>query len=229
RYFADYTCQLSREEPTGYPEVDQETAHIDQRGDECSGGRGGVEAQSAQYERQHRPDEGGAPDDAEQGSSEGNGEEDGIRVVGLADQACDPHAADAEHGEEQAEDEPDAELAAHDAPPIAQSDLADGHGADDQCGRLGAGVAAAGDPERHEDGESLDGRDEVLEPADGGSGQHAAEEEDDEPGCALADEIEETDAEVGLVECLEAAVLVDVLGGFFLDDVDDVVDGDDTL
>src|SRR5690606_25031442 len=78
-------------------------------------------------------------------------------------------------------------------------------------------------------GESLDGRDEVLEPADGGSGQHAAEEEDDEPGCALADEIEETDAEVGLVECLEAAVLVDVLGGFFLDDVDDVVDGDDTL
>src|SRR5690606_12647253 len=90
-------------------------------------------------------------------------------------------------------------------------------------------VTSAGNDERHEDGQALDGRHEVLESSDGGGGEHAAEKQDDEPGCALADEVGKADAEVGCVERLEAAVLVDVLGGFFLDDVDDVVDGDDTL
>ena len=39
----------------------------------------------------------------------------------------------------------------------------------------------------------------------------------------------EAHLEVGRVERLDAAELLDVLGGLLLDDVDDVVDGDDAL
>ena len=45
------------------------------------------------------------------------------------------------------------QLAAHHPPPVLEPDFAQGEGADDQCGRLRARVAAAGDDQRDEQGE----------------------------------------------------------------------------
>src|SRR5690606_39857434 len=113
------------------------------------------------------------------------GEEDGVGVIGLADQARDPDAGEGKKAEGQAKHEADGEFPSYHAPPVAQPHLARGHGANDEGGGLRAGVAAARDDEGHEDGESADGGDEDLEAADGGGSEDAAEEEDDQPGRPL--------------------------------------------
>ena len=62
-----------------------------------------------------------------------------------------------------------------------------------------------------------------------GGGEHLADEQHREPADALAHHVDQRDLEVGGVEGFGTADLLDVLGRLFLDDVDDVVDGDDAL
>ena len=122
------------------------------------------------------------------------------------------------------------ELAPDDAPPVAQPDLAERHRADDQRRRLRARVAAARDDERDEEREHDRARDLVLEvrPSRVAVSISPTNSADSQPARFGASSPKPT-LEVGRVEGLHAAELLDVLGGLFLHDVDDVVDGDDAL
>ena len=122
---------------------------------------------------------------------------------------------------------PHAELAEQDAPPVARLDLAEREAADDQRRRLRARVAARRDEERHVEQRALHGLHDGVVVAKRGLREELLDEEDDEPAGALLDEREEARLEVGHVERLDGADLLDVLGLLLDEDVDDVVDRDD--
>lgn len=152
-----------------------------------------------------------------------------VGTVEVPDRLPEHDAGITDDGEEGAEDEARADLALHDLPPVAEADFADGHGADDQGRGLGAGVAAAADDERDEEGEDDGAGDLFFEVAHGAGGEHFADEEDAKPAATLLHHAPEAGLEVGGVERGHAADLLNVLAGFFGDDVDDVIDGDDAF
>src|SRR5690606_30500586 len=106
----------------------------------------GVEAYASQEEGEHGAGEGAEEDDAEQAECHGQAHEDD----GFAAEACDvageePDADEADGAEDGAESEAGGDLAAGDAPPVAEADLVHGHGTDDEGGGLRTGIAAARD------------------------------------------------------------------------------------
>ena len=68
----------------------------------------------------------------------------------------------------------------------------------------------------------------VLEEAHGRGREHFADEENDEPGRALANHRRQRRAHVGLVEGLETAELLEIAGRLFLGDVEHIVEGHDS-
>ena len=93
--------------------------------------------------------------------------------------------------------------------------------------RARSGVSAAGNDQGDEEGEDDGLGDFGFEIAHGGGGEHFAEEEDDEPDGAFADERHDGSFGVGGVEGFDTAEFLHVLCGGLFGDVEDVVDGDD--
>ena len=91
----------------------------------------------------------------------------------------DPQEAD--RAEDRPEHEAGGDLAAQDRPPVAELDLAQGQGPDDQGRGLRARVAPAGDDQRDEQRQDDGLRDLLLEVAHRRRREHLAEEEDDQP------------------------------------------------
>ena len=97
--------------------------------------------------------------------------------------------------------------------------------ADDDRERLRRGVAPHAGDDRHEDGERRHDADRALEELDDGGGDERRGEIDDEPRQPLAQRLDRRREDA--VVARETGEPVDVLGRLVLDDVDDVVDGDD--
>ena len=98
---------------------------------------------------------------------------------------------------------------------------------DDERRGLRPRVAAGRDEERDVVARPLDGLEDGVVVAQRRLREELLDEEDDEPHAALPDELEEAGPEVGQIEWLDAADLLQVLGLLLRQDVDDVVDGDD--
>ena len=112
------------------------------------------------------------------------------------------HADDAQDAPER---EPGGQLAEGHTPPVAQAELPQRERADDQRGRLRAGVAARADDQRDEEREHDGSRDLALEVAHRRGRQHLAEKQRREPARALPDHAGEGDLRVRLLERLETA------------------------
>src|SRR5207237_7199185 len=111
----------------------------------------------------------------------------------------------------------------------AQPELPERERAHDERGRLRARVPAAADDERHEERQDDGAGDLALEAAHGRRRQHLADEERREPARPLAYHAPEAGLQIGGVQGLHAAELLDVLGRLLLDAVADVVYGADAL
>src|SRR5262249_38148957 len=131
-------------------EIDHETGHVDEGGDEGSGGGGWVEAQSFEQEGQHRTGQGSPDDDPDEGGAHGQTDQQPVRAVGRGHGGPGGDPCESDGTEDGSQQDPGQDLAAHHAPPVAQLDLAQRQGADDQGGRLRARVAAAGDDQGDE-------------------------------------------------------------------------------
>ena len=108
---------------------------------------------------------------------------------------------------------------------VAPGQLAQRDAADDHRQRLRRGVAAHAGHDRHEDRERPATLDRALEQADDRRGQKRGRQVDAEPRQPLAQRLPRR-REHALVAG-HAGQPIDVFGRLVLDDVDDVIDGDD--
>src|SRR5258708_16526968 len=131
----------------------------------------------------------------------------------------------ADHRQDEPERETRTELTYSDAPPVAQRDLPQCEGANDQRRALRAGVAPGADDEWKEDRQDGGAVDLPLIAAKCRRGEHLVNEERAQPPRALLDHCPEADLIVRLVERFHAAQLLDVFSLLFLNGVDPLVDG----
>src|SRR5699024_608665 len=94
-------------------------------------------------------------------------------------------------------------------------------------GDLGAGVAAGADEQGDEERQGHHLVELVLEVAQHGAGVGLGDEQDQKPDDAFAPQQQRRGAQVGRIERVGAALPLGVLGGLVVDDVGDVVGGDD--
>lgn len=138
-------------------------------------------------------------------------------------------AEEADEAEEQAEGEAGEQFAANDAEPIAQANFFEGHGADDEGGGLGAGVAAAADKQGDEKCEDDGLFDLTFVVTHGGGREHFSKKKNDEPAGAFFEHGKEASFEVRTVEGFHAADLLHIAGIEFAEDFDEVVGGDNSF
>src|SRR6266550_959396 len=127
--------QRAAQHQRGDGEVDDDAGHVYQRRHERRRRAGGVEAQPAQQERQHRSGERAEGHDAHEGGPDRGGDEHVVDAVVVPAQGLpgeDPRHAD--RPEDDAQGDARGELPHCHPPPVAQRDFAQRHRPDDQGG-----------------------------------------------------------------------------------------------
>src|SRR5262249_56806951 len=122
--------QGAAEDGHGSGEVDNEPGDVHECGDEGGGGGGGVEAEPLEEEGEHRAGERAPDDDPDQRCGDGEPDEEPMLAVDVEDRVPGGDAHESDDAQDGAEEEAGDELAAEDGPPVAQPDLAQGHGPD---------------------------------------------------------------------------------------------------
>ena len=135
-------------------------------------------------------------------------------------------AQKANRAQDRAQDQAAHQLAAQDAGPVVVLKLTQGQRADDQRRRLRARVTAAADDERDKQRQHHRARDLGFKVAHGRRGKHLADEQHQQPARALFDHVHKRTVHIRRFQGLHTAELLDVLGRFFLGNVEHVVDGD---
>ena len=133
-----------------------------------------------------------------------------------------------EEGEDEAHQEGDPHLLPEHRPHILDGDLIDRHTTDDQSRALAAGVAPGIGEHRDEGDEDRQDQEGILKAVEDAARDHAADQEDHQPDDSILRQFKDPGLQVGLVTGHHRAHLLEVLGVLLLDDVDDVVNGDDT-
>src|SRR5262252_3573429 len=117
----------------------------------------------------------------------------------------------------------------HNAPPVSQSDFAQGHGANHQRSRLGSGVSAAADDQWNKQCQNGGGGDFLFKVPHCRCRQHFSQEKCSQPTATLPHHLQKTHFKIGAIQCFGTADLLNIFAGFFFDDVHDVVGGNDSL
>ncbi len=206
------------QDEVGDGKIDEDAEDVGHGGDEGGAGGGGVEIEFVEADGQERAEKAAGHDNSHhaEGNSDGN-----------FDVAAPKAESKNSEGHGEAQECAEDELAAEELTPVAGMDFAGGDGADDERGGLGAGIATAVDEERKEEDESDHGGDGVFEHGHAGAGDDAGGHEAQQPADALAHQQAERGMAQADVQGLDGGEFVEVFGGDFFGDVEDVVHGDD--
>ena len=149
----------------------------------------------------------------------GNETEPGVEVVEQSDDGN-------QSSDHETIDQSGHNLLAEDSKTIFPVNLIQRQGADDNGERLGAGVAAHAGYNRHDGGKRDNLGDGSVELCDDAGGQDRGGKIDDKPGKSGAYRV--LYGAVDLLLLVDSTHPVDILGCLLVDDIDDVIDGDDT-
>ena len=149
----------------------------------------------------------------------GNKTEPGVEIVEQGDDGN-------QSSDHEAIDQTGHNLFTKDSKAIFLFNLIQRQGTDDNGEGLGPGVAAHAGYDRHDGGKSNNLGDGSVELCDDAGGQDRGGKIDDKPGKSGADRV--LHGAVDLLLLVDSAHPVDILGCLLVDDIDDVIDGDDT-
>src|SRR5690606_19353486 len=119
-------------------------------------------------------------------------------------------------------------FALHYLPPIAQTNLAQRHGLDDQCGGLGTTVPSARHNERDEDGKNDSARQLRLVMTHHRGGEELPQKKENQPSGSFLNQVYDRHVHIGFIERLGTPDTLHVFGIFFVCYPKDIIHGNNT-